>query len=47
MLDRNIMVLNYFFIYLVDQLGEIEEEEEMKSDDEDNANNTKEGDPFE
>jgi len=47
MLDRNIMVLNYFFIYLVDQLGEIEEEEEMKSDDEDNANNTKEGEPFE
>jgi len=46
MLDRNIMVLNYFFIYLVDQLGEIEEEEEMKSDDEDNANNTKEGEPF-
>ena len=41
------MVLNYFFIYLVDQLGEIEEEEEMKSDDEDNANNTKEGEPFE
>ena len=40
------MVLNYFFIYLVDQLGEIEEEEEMKSDDEDNANNTKEGEPF-
>ena len=47
MLDRNIMVLNYFFIYIVDQLGEIEEEEEMKSDDEDNANNTKEGEPFE
>ena len=46
MLDRNIMVLIYFFIYLVDQLGEIEEEEEMKSDDEDNANNTKEGEPF-
>jgi len=46
MLDRNIMVLNYFFINLVDQLGEIEEEEEMKSDDEDNANNTKEGEPF-
>ena len=40
------MVLNYFFINLVDQLGEIEEEEEMKSDDEDNANNTKEGEPF-